>query len=150
MTKAFVDTTILANVLLKDGSSKEAALAALARYDSTEMPVYAIKEFKAGPLSYWVWLHNRLKAGGSFADGLTGIRKLHPLKAHHKATALEALEWASQQQKGVSVSDWGQKYGPKADTDNIMADRARYSLRRRITNAWARRRKITGAVVLPL
>src|SRR5579872_917516 len=99
MSKAFIDTTILTNVLLKDGESKAQGLVAIARYDLTEMPAYAIKAFKAGPLSNWVWLHNKLKIGGSLADALGAIKALHPLRAHQKGTALEALEWALQQQK---------------------------------------------------
>jgi hypothetical protein len=150
MSKAYVDTTILTNVLLKTGVLRNAGLVALKRYDSTEMPTYAIKEFKAGPLSYWVWLHNKLKLRGSLADAVEAVRKLHPLQAHRKATCMEALEVALKEQKGAAVGEWVKKYGKNGQPDAIIADRLRYSLRRRILKAWLDRRKLVSTVVLPL
>jgi len=148
--KAFLDTTILTTVLLKEGRPRDTCLIALKRYESTEMPVYAIKEFKAGPLSYWVWLHNKLKVGHSLAEGITAIRALNPLQVHRKATALEALEYALQKQKNVSIADWPEKYGGDGEPDRIMADRIRFSMRRRIAKAWNDRHKIADKTVLPL
>jgi hypothetical protein len=97
-----------------------------------------------------VWLHNKLKIGGSLADALGAIKTLHPLRAHQKATALEALERALQQQKNSTLGELVEKYGTKANQDNISADRVRLSLQRRIVRAWRRRRDLVGAVVGPL
>ncbi len=55
-SKAFVDTTILTNRLIKFREEKKEAKDALAKYEITELPVYAIKEFKAGPLDYVKYL----------------------------------------------------------------------------------------------
>jgi hypothetical protein len=47
MSKAYVETTVLTNVLLKPGSKQETeAKLALSRYDETLLPVYSIKEWK--------------------------------------------------------------------------------------------------------
>ena len=150
MTRAFVDTSVLTNVALKIGKIRNDSLAALSRYDSTELPVYAIKEFKAGPLYNWVWIHNKLKVGGSVMDAVQAIQKLHPLQAHRKATALEALVISSNSVKDETVGWWLRKYGESAKPEAIRADRIRISMRRRIMRAWAARRSITTAVVQPL
>ena len=56
MNKAVVDTTILTDVLLNTGEVRANALNAISHYDETYLPVYAIKEFKAGPLKNFVWM----------------------------------------------------------------------------------------------
>ena len=54
MNKAYVETTILTDILLKPDSEKQVeALRALERYAKTLLPVYAIKECKAGPMTGW-------------------------------------------------------------------------------------------------
>ena len=68
MAKAFVDTTILADALLKKGDSGVAARGALQRYDKTELPVYAIKELKAVPIRNMAWFHNKLVSTRSFTN----------------------------------------------------------------------------------
>lgn len=60
MSKAFVDTTILADALLKPGEVEQLTKTALLRYTTTELPVYAIKEFKAGVLKNYIWFYNKL------------------------------------------------------------------------------------------
>ncbi len=61
MNKAYVETTVLTNVLVKPSSAKEAvAKAALSRYEETLLPVYSIKEFKAGPLYHYSYIHDKL------------------------------------------------------------------------------------------
>ncbi len=60
MTNAFVDTTVLTDATLKIGDVAKIAKIAIKRYGKTQLPVYAIKEFKAGPLKNFVWLHNLL------------------------------------------------------------------------------------------
>jgi len=48
--RAFVDTTVLTDALLKVGEPRDRAKAAIARFVESLLPVYAIKEFQAGPL----------------------------------------------------------------------------------------------------
>ena len=60
MSKAFVDTTILTDSLLKDGAVAKTPKKGLKQFEITELPVYAIKEFKSGPLKNFKWFHNKL------------------------------------------------------------------------------------------
>ena len=60
MSEAFVETTVLTNALLKPGPTANAAKSAIRSFQTSLLPVYAIKEFKAGPLSHYVWLHGKL------------------------------------------------------------------------------------------
>jgi hypothetical protein len=61
MNEAYVETTILANILLKPGSQKQAkSQAGLERYEKTLLPVYSIKELKAGPLEHYAYFHDKL------------------------------------------------------------------------------------------
>ena len=94
MNKAYVETTVLTNVLLKPGSEKEAvAKSALSRYEETLLPVYSIKEFKAGPLDDYSYIHDKLVQTRSLADTLAAVNSLNPVtQARRKSTSVEALE----------------------------------------------------------
>src|SRR5690606_432649 len=97
MKAAFVDTTVLTDALLKTGGVANAARESLKRFERTELPVYAIKEFKAGPLKNFVWMHNKLVETRSFSGAL---KKLHAMsrtpRRYTTSTAIEALQEASE------------------------------------------------------
>jgi hypothetical protein len=143
MTKAFVDTTVLTNALLKPGADSTLAKAALASYSETQLPVYAIKEFKAGPLNYYIWLHNKLATTKSLEQTLRAIADVvqQPNRAKTALLAIAPLfaKAASSLQSGNSR---------QADKD--LADSLRLSLQRLIFRGWQKRRKLTSSVVLEL
>jgi hypothetical protein len=92
MSKAYVETTILTNLLLKPGSEKESrAKLALARYDSTILPVYSIKEWKAGPLQHFAYFHNKLVTTRSLTNTIAALNSL-AYNPYKKNTSFEALE----------------------------------------------------------
>src|SRR5260370_3445150 len=97
MSKAYVETTILTNVLLKPGSDKQAAAnSALNRYDETLLPVYSIKEWKAGPLDHYSYLHDKLVQTRSLANTLAAVNSLNPVtEARGKSTSVEAFAAAA-------------------------------------------------------
>jgi len=97
MSNAYIETTILADILLKPGSKKQAkAKAALARYDSTLLPVYSIKEWKAGILDRYAYFHDKLVETGSVSNTLDAINSLHPVyKYRLKTTSFEAFQAAA-------------------------------------------------------
>jgi hypothetical protein len=148
VTKAYVDTTILTNILLKSGDTHDVCLAALGRYEATQTPCYAIKEFSAGPLSYWIWCHNKLKMSESVPDTMAAINVLFATPGRNRAaTALEALSEAM----GHAVADtrFGKlvdKYGRSAAEHTAFADRHRYWIRRKINKAWAMRRSVSKPI----
>jgi len=144
MPNAYVETTILTDLLLKPYSHKqERAKAALARYDSTLLPVYSIKEWKAGPLYYFVYVHNKLVTTQSFANTLQAIAAL-PL-GYRRSTAQEALAAAGQQLRRQP-----QNFTVLGNTDKDHADSYRLSLASIIIRSWNKRRKVTTQVVQEL
>ena len=150
MAKAFVETTILADALLKPEAGK-AARAALRKYTVTELPEYALKEFKAGPLRNVVWFHNKLVTTSSFAKAIGALQKmsLSP-RRYTTATALEALREAAQKTGSITTSEMVRQYGPIATQDAVLRDRFRLAIKTTISRAWRRRKSLVSAVVHPL
>ncbi len=142
MTDAYVETTVLTDFLLKPGTPKQArAKAALARYQNTLLPVYSIKEWKAGPLTYFAYLHGKLVLTQSLRGTFQALSAL-PMGTNRKATAFEALSAAatpSMQKAKVHTGLW--------DVDKDTADSYRLALESLIIRSWRRRRKITTRVV---
>jgi hypothetical protein len=117
----------------------------------SEMPEYAIKEFKAGPLSAWIWCHNKFNETRSLADTIGAINSISATpRRNFSASARQAFEQATKtdQTSFAQVLDLGQQAEPILD--RALADRYRYYLRRRITQAWQRRRSIATEVSMPL
>jgi len=110
--------------------------------------MYAIKEFKAGPLYYWVWLHNKLKDTGSYAATLAAIPVLMAYKRNLASTAIEALAQLTSKQN-ATFGSLVEKYGKSASEDRVASDRFRYEARRRIATAW-RNRGSLATIVVPL
>ena len=135
-SKAYIDTTVLTDALLKSGPQGEAARNALKDYTETILPVYAIKEFKAGPLNYWIWLHNKLVLTKSLATTLEAINSIIGFQRNRGRTALEAI-----------ISLMRSFVAPRAMDDREIADLFRLSIARLIVRAWQRRRDITSYVV---
>lgn len=148
MNKAFVDTTILTDVLLKEGEKKKSAQKSLQSFDQTELPVFAIKEFKAGPLKNFVWIHNKLSLTKSFSQTIAAIKRIagSPRK-YMTSTALEALESATYKDKFKKVEDLKNRYGSAASIDSFLAERYRLAIKTRIFQAWNKRRKVTTHIV---
>src|SRR5437016_715638 len=146
MSKAYVETTILTNVLLKPGSTKEAAAKlALGRYDETLLPVYSIKEWKAGPLDHYSYFHDKLVQTRSLAHTFAAINSLNPIKeGRRKSTSWEALEAAAHLD---SVKTQKALEGPG---DEELADRYRLALSSLIIRSWQKRRKVTTNTIQDL
>lgn len=148
MPKAFVDTTILADATLKTGARREAALRALAAYTETQLPVFAIKEFKQGVLKTYVWFHNLLSDGGSFAKAVAALHRMgFTPRRQRSQSALEALSLAAQEYAQRTLGDLGSEYGLLCNADKCLADEYRDFLRYLILDAWDQRRAITTHVV---
>jgi hypothetical protein len=149
VTKAYVETTVLADALLKPGPRAKAARSAISRYQESLLPVYSIKEFKAGPLSHYVWFHGKLVTTKSWAQTLTQLRKtaMSPFRTRWVSTAIEALEAAALKNRTITVGHLVSKYGALATEDSVLCDRYRLSLRLIVMTAWKKRRQLTTSVV---
>ena len=88
MSKAYLDTTILTDFLLGIGQTRERTVKALKRYTETQLPQYAIKKFRAGPLAAHVWMHNVLAQQNSFKLALNSLQRLFSSWAPLKIPAL--------------------------------------------------------------
>ncbi|MFN0169514.1 MAG: hypothetical protein ACKV22_24090 [Bryobacteraceae bacterium] len=152
MSKAYVDTTILTNVLLKRSTARglESA-AALARFSKTELPQYAIKEFKKGPLAVYVWLYNKLATTRSYAQTLSAVRRVAATPQRYRvSTALEALEVAATATGSGASRELEEKYGTSATLDSITCDEHRLALKALIFRAWVRRNRVVSGVTQQL
>jgi hypothetical protein len=142
MSNAYVETTVLTDILLKPNTQKrKRAQAALARYENTILPVYSIKEWKAGPLNYFAYVHDKLVLTQSLADTIQAIAAL-PRQGYLRATSTDALAAAGQ----ISKKRPRQYAGP-GSTDKENADSYRLALVSIITRSWQKRRKVTSQVV---
>jgi hypothetical protein len=145
MSDAYVETTILTDILLKPQTPKQKrAKAALARYENTLLPVYSIKEWKAGPLSHFAYLHDKLVLTQSLADTIQAIAAL-PRLGYRRATSTEALAAAGQVAKKQT-----RKYAALGTTDEENADSYRLALVSIIIRSWQKRRKVTSHVIQDL
>jgi len=149
VTRAYVETTVLADALLKPGKRATAAKVAIRRFDESLLPVYAIKEFKAGPLHHYVWFHGKLFTTRSWSKTLAQLRitAMSPFRIRWISTAVEALEAAARKNACVTMGHLVTKYGVAATEDTVLCDRYRLSLRSIIMRAWRNRRKLTSVVI---
>jgi hypothetical protein len=152
MSKAYVDTSVLTDVLLKRRwPSGIKAEAALKTYSVTQLPQYAVKEFKKGPLSVFVWLHNKLVTTRSLAHTIAAIQRIAPTPQRYRvSTVLEALAEVMRATGTVTPGELVEKYGEAAQSDRVNCDEYRLALKALIYRAWARHRQVTSAVVQPL
>jgi hypothetical protein len=142
MTDAYVETTVLTDLLLKPNSKKQKrAKASLDKYDKTLLPVYSIKEMKAGPLDTFAYVHDKLVQTRSLADTMLWISELSRV-TYLKSTANEAIAAAGQIAKTSPA-----KYTVLGNADKDQADSYRLSLASHILRSWKRRRRITTEVV---
>lgn len=151
MTKAYLDTTILVDTLLKSGKPAIAAKAAVARFVSTELPMYAIKELKAGPMWNFTWMHNVLAETQSFFRSLERLQGMSRTPRRYlTSTAIEALKTAAETMAKEEIAHLEGKYGKRGNVDFVLADMYRVSLKTKILTAWKRRHNVAKKTVLPL
>lgn len=151
MAKAYVDTTVLADIVLKHGQPQEQGLAALRSFEITQLPVYAIKEFKRGPLANFTWLHNKFVTTQSFAETIAALHAVSRTpKRYLTSTALEAVVKAAYSIAQETPSTLAAKYGVDAEMDKIYCDEYRLSLKKTIFQAWSSLRSVATETVQPL
>lgn len=152
MDKAFVDTTVLVNATLKTGNVNNAAKAGLSRYRSTQLPAYALKEFRLGAFKAFCWLHDKFLQTKSFGDTAAAVSKLSRSYAKNlPASVREALaESLNGQTRNLDIGELGKRYGKSANLDYIQADLCRLELKRIIAEAWIARKNICTEVVFYL
>jgi hypothetical protein len=150
MKKAFVDTTIMTDYLLKSGKQYCAARDVLAEFEHSELPAYAIKEFAAGPIRYFVWMHNKLASAKSLSHALSSLQSMsRSPRKYWTAGAVQALKEAAEKYRfdQRTLNDLVNRYGSDAIVDEVQADQFRLAIKEIIYSAWADRRSFTSQVV---
>jgi hypothetical protein len=142
--KAFLDTTILVDILLKPKHHGVVAASAVSSYERASVPTYALKELQLGALRAYVWFHNTLLT----SDSMTATYgRLHGLsRSFNKnlgSTALEALREASAHSKALLRS------ATAAEQDRDQARLLRIATKGLIFRAWHKRSRV-AEVVFPL
>ncbi len=139
MRTALLDTTILADALLRRDSRHAAARAALGRFERRLLPIYALKEFKRGPLHHYAWLHDVLLETGSLPGTHDRLAKMAQTPQRNlTSTAIEALAEAGREADLV------------AQSDERHFERMRLALWTRVVSAWRRRRSLATETIVPL
>lgn len=151
MDKAIIDTTVLTDVLLNSGEAKAVALKAVNFYLHTYLPVYAIKEFKAGPLKNFVWMHNKFVITKSYEESIDALQRMSRTpKRYTTSTALQALREAAGSIAKKTPAELIKKYGESESMDKILCDENRLALKYKILSAWKKRRKVSTDILSPL
>ena len=149
MNRVFVETTVLTDALLKPGVRANSARNLIRSFRESLLPVYAIKELKAGPLHHYIWFHGKLVTTNSWEKTLTQLRKTAgaPFKGRWVSTAIESLEAGAHKNRTMTLGRLRQKYGDNATEDRVICDRYRLTLHSIIMRGWSQRRKLTSQVV---
>lgn len=149
MKKAFLDTTILVNRLLKTGELKKQAQLALARYDLTELPVYAIKEFRAGVFYNLAWAHNKLLETKSVSKLIEIVARWRQ-RPNLQSTFFEFYASHLRLIEPERLSSLNAKYDRDITKEEFDFYELRIDLESSLKRAWARRRRVTSAVIQDL
>jgi hypothetical protein len=146
MPDAFLETTALTNYTLKKDGSEKAVAATLAKYQKVLVPQFAWKEFKRGPLSYFIWAHNKFADTGSYKATMLALQSLsRSPKRYLTSTAIQAMHTAFVRAfDGVSLSELEERFGPKAKIDAVFADALRLEIKRVIFSSWGMRERLFG------
>lgn len=148
--KAFIDTSVLVDALLKQSDQGQLARAALKKIKHTQLPVYAIKELKAGALRYYVWFHNKVVTTSKWGDAVEAIERIGFTPQRNRLnTALHALREFEGSIGKATPSALAARY-PSSSMEEIYKDEARLWLKTLIFRAWRNRRKIVSQIVCPL
>jgi hypothetical protein len=144
--KTIVDTTVFTDVLLKTDAQRTRAQVAIQNSTETLLPTYAIKEFKEGPLHYYVWYHNKIVEASSWQEATSVIRNNIGMRKNLPATALQALRDFLGSIGKELPANIGQRY-PGMTLESAQLAELQSWLKQRIARAWRKRRKVTTAVI---
>ena len=142
--KAYLDTTIVTDLLLKTQAVRAKASAEVERYSESLLPDYAIKEFRYGPLQHFIWFHNKLAAHRSLEAAYKSLHALSRTPQRNKiSTALEALQSAHSTVASATPMALAEKYGALS-MDEVQAEELRINLKVIIYRAWRSRNSLAS------
>jgi hypothetical protein len=146
---AFVDTTVMTDALLKPSMPQGLAAKNALKTYQTQLPGYAIKEFRAGPFGAVLWLYNRIAVERDLAKVWTAISALFRQR-YKQLTAIQSMVSIYDSLQGQTIGDLNRKYGQNVTVQEAQAEEFRIALKSLMYKAWHKRRKITTSVVVEL
>ncbi len=146
--KAFLDTTILADTLLKVGPDRDRAKASFARYEALLVPAYATKEFKRGVLRAYIWLHNKAVTTERWADAIASIETVWQQRNLNRTATRAVADFTSSMAVANAVAREIPRDGP--EFHRLQTREARIWLKTKIFSAWRQRGKAPFTQTNPL
>jgi hypothetical protein len=149
MTRAFLDTTVLTYALLKTSEQGHRAVRSFRRFTAIDVPMYAVKEFKAGPLRAYMWLHNRVVTTKSWSEAIGnigGVARQHNLST----TAIQAVAEFSSSLAKASIGTLARSERGDITLEELQQREATIWLRTKVMQAWRKRNKPPFNPVRPL
>lgn len=151
MNNAFLDTTILTDLLLKGKAKNKFIKERLNIYSTVKVPCYAIKEFVHGPLQRYIWFYNKLSISLTLSGAIDALnRESRTPRKYIVSTALEALKEIVSRNKTIDLPTLEAKYGNKVNLETFLRDRYKDSLDYLIRKAWEKRRTVIQNVIQEL
>jgi hypothetical protein len=146
MTDAYVETTVLTDLLLKKDGSEKAADAAIRRFGRTIFPQFAWKEFKRGPLGNFIWFHNKLSVLKDYGQALAALQRLsRSPKRYLISTAIQAVHTGfTARFSSLELGTLQKTYGKNATIGSVVTDAMQLELKRVILQAWKKRNTLGG------
>jgi hypothetical protein len=148
MINGFIETTVLTNLLLKLDGTENAARDLINKFDKIFVPQFSWKEFKRGPLSYYVWFHNKIASTDSFEQTLSALQRMSmsPRK-YLTATAIQAIHTGFVSLfSSVTIGDFNKRYDANVSIATIMTKMYRLEMKRIIFNSWSIRNSFSGGM----
>jgi len=142
--RAFLDTTILADAILKDRATRHRTITVLKAFKRVEFPAFALKELRCGPLATYRLLHNYLAEERSF---LRALSRVHALSRTPRRNSASTIIEAWQRAEEDLFADPRRGARPN---DQERADELRFHLQRLVLSADRRLEQLPGTPTFPL
>lgn len=141
--KAVIDTSVFTDLTLKKGKKRDAAASAIARYSEILLLEYVLKEFKAGPLTYFYWYYRKLNETESFDASLAYLQTMtfSPNK-YAAATIAEAHRTAWAEILKIGVVNLLNSAIPGDSEDKALASFIAAEIKLVMMRAWNKRASI--------
>jgi hypothetical protein len=147
MTDAYVETTVITDLLLKKDGSEKAALTAIGGYTQ-----FAWKEFKRGPLGHFIWFYNKLFTANDYGQALSALQRMSRTPRRYQISiAIQAVHTGfSSHFSEIELPELQRIYGDKATIRSIVTDAMKLELKRVIMQSWGKRHSLFGGWIQTL
>jgi hypothetical protein len=146
MTDAYIETTVLTDLLLKKDGSEKAADTAVRRFDRPIVSQFAWKEFKRGPLGSFIWFHNKLSVLKDYGQALAALQRLSRTPQRYLiSTAIQAVHTGfTARFSSTELLSLQKLYGNRATMGAVVTDAMQLELKRVILQSWKKRNTLYG------